>query len=74
MSKGGTRSAGEARLIREAVERGWEWLGRNGMNHAVLRWPPTGTVTHIPGSMDDGFVRSVNRRLIKMEKSNVDPG
>lgn len=68
MSKWGTRTPGEARVIRTATARGWVRLERTGGNHVKLCWPPTGQVTQIPSSMDDRFARAILRKLAKMEK------
>lgn len=67
MSKRGTRCAGEARVIREAVARGWVRLERSSKNHTRLYWPPTKTTMQIPSAMDDGFARVIAQRLQKVE-------
>lgn len=72
MSKRGARTTGEARLIREATARGWVRLDRSGANHVKLYWPPSGVTTVIPSKMDDGFVKRVLQRLIKMEQQHAD--
>jgi hypothetical protein len=64
----GMRTAGEARLVRALTARGWERLERSSKNHIRMRWPPTGYVTTIPSSLDDGFVRRMLRRLQREER------
>jgi len=68
VSKRGARTAGEARLIRDAVARGWVRLDRTGTNHVRLLWPLTKATVTVPSKLDDGFVRAVQRRLERIEK------
>lgn len=73
MSKLGFRCSQEARLVRDAVSRGWLMLPRNGRNHTRLHWPPTGYTTQIPGKLDDGMMRLILRRLERIEKDQAVP-
>jgi len=64
----GFRTAGEAKLVRAARARGWQVVGRSGTNHIQLQWPATDAVVAVPSTMDDGFVRRIDRRLRKIER------
>lgn len=71
MSRRGTRTACERKVIQAAIQRGWCRQDRNGTNHTVLVWPATGRRTQIPSNMDDGFARAITRRLIRIERGEA---
>lgn len=71
MSTGGTRTKGEALVVREATARGWERLGRSGTNHIKLRWPSTGRIYRIPSKMDDRLAQIVILKLAKLESTHA---
>lgn len=38
----GITSPDLTKIIRAALQQGWEWLGFTGTTHAAIRWPQTG--------------------------------
>lgn len=38
----GITSPDLTRVIRAALQGGWEWVGHTGTTHAQIQWPPTG--------------------------------
>lgn len=61
------RTKEEAEFVRSLIARGWQWLGRTGMNHGRLLWPPTGFVLIAPSTGPKHYFDEANRRAKRQE-------
>lgn len=65
------------RVMREALDKGWEWVGYTKSGHVEIRWPATGALLHCATTPSDRnswkqFARNIEQvsGLLVVRKGN----